>query len=281
MKRHTQKVENLLGQLTALETIWKDDKAEQIIDYLDHIKEKDHYSRTDLKNLLDSDFGLALVSFQLFLERSKDEFTIELKAALTDLSGSGKTAYRENPDRYIALLDHLLLREAITSTVNREYTWRDIMVERLKMGRGSAIKGQHRGRALEDFTELVVSEVFGECKYDKRCSFIGKSGQSTEKADFAIPSKEDPHILIEVKAYGATGSKQTDVLGDVRRIIEQKRPDVSLLLVTDGVTWKSRASDFAKLVQHQNNGDIYRIYTKNMHDALRDDLTEFKREQAL
>jgi len=281
MKRHIQRVEDLLGRLTALKTIWKDDKAEQIIDYLDHLEEKDHYTRTDLKNLLDSDFGLALVAFQLFLERSKDEFTIELRAALTDLSGSGKTAYRENPDRYVAFLDHLLVREAIANTVNREYTWRDIMVERLKMGRGSAIKGQHRGRALEDFTELVVSAVFGDFEYDKRCSFIGKSGQSTEKADFAIPSKEDPHILIEVKAYGATGSKQTDVLGDVRRIIEQKRPDVSLLLVTDGVTWKSRASDFAKLVQHQNNGDIYRIYTKSMHDALHDDLVEFKREQAL
>lgn len=90
-----------------------------------------------------------------------------------------------------------------------------------------------------------------------------------------------PHVLIEVKAYGATGSKQTDVLGDIRRIIEQKRPDVWFLLVTDGVTWKSRASDFAKLVQHQNDGDIYRIYTKSMRQELRDDLAALKQEQGI
>jgi hypothetical protein len=280
MKRHTQNAEELLGRLTALDTVWKDERAQQIIDYLDQIEEKDHYNRADLKRLLEVDFDLALVIFQLFLERSKDEFTAELKAALTDLSGTGKKAYWDHPDRYVALLDHLLVREAIAKTVTREYTWRDIMVERLKLGRGSAIKGQYRGRALEDFTESVVSEVFADA-YDKRCSFTSRTGQSTEKADFAIPSKETPHVLIEVKAYGATGSKQTDVLGDIRRIIEQKRPDVWFLLVTDGVTWKSRASDFAKLVQHQNDGDIYRIYTKSMRQELRDDLAALKQEQGL
>jgi len=281
VKRHTQDTEDLLEKLTALETVWKDDKAEQIISYLDRMEDKHNYSRGDLRRLLDADFELAMVAFQLFLERSKDEFTSELRAALSGLPGSGKTAYRENPERFVALLDHLLLREAIEKTVNREYTWRDIVIERLKVGRGSAIKGQYRGRALEDFVESVVARAFGSRGYDKRCSFTGRSGQSTEKADFAIPSKEDPHILIEVKAYGATGGKQTDVLGHVRRIIEQKRPDVSFLLVTDGVTWRSRASDFAKLVLHQNNGDIYRIYTKSMRAELYEDLCAFKREQGL
>jgi len=281
MERHTQRIDDLLENLTALDTVWKDEKAQEIIDYLQHIDEKDHYSHADLKQLLDRDFQIALFVFQLFLERSKDEFTNELRAALTDLSGSGKTAYRRNPDRYVALLDHLLLREAITKTVTREYTWRDIMIERLKGGRGSAIKGQFRGRALEDFTETIVADVFSDSGYDTRCSFVGRTGQSTEKADFAIPSKDDPRILIEVKAYGATGSKQTDVLGDVRRIIEQKRPDVNFLLVTDGVTWRSRASDFAKLLKYQNNGDIYRIYTKSMESELRKDLRGFKLEHKL
>ena len=281
MKRHTQDTEDLLEKLTALETVWQDDKAEQIISYLDRMEDKHNYSRGDLRRLLDADFELAMVAFQLFLERSKDEFTSELRAALSGLPGSGKTAYRENPERFVALPDHLLLREAIEKTVNREYSWRDIIIERLKVGRGSAIKGQYGGRALEDFVESIVARAFGGRGCDKRCSFTGRSGQSTEKADFAIPSKEDPHILIEVKAYGATGSKQTDVLGDVRRIIEQKRPDVSFLLATDGVTWRSPASDFSKLVLHQNNGDIYRIYTKSMRAELYEGLCAFKREQAL
>ena len=172
------------------------------------------------------------------------------------------------------------MRKTISSTVNSQYSWKDILTERLKAGRGSAIKGQVRGRGLEDFTEKVVLEVFGENMYDKRCSFVGRTGKS-EKADFAIPSKEDPRLLIEVKAYGATGSKQTDVLGDVGKIIEQKRPDAVLLLVTDGTTWRSRSSDLKKLIGFQHQGYIYRIYTKLMEAELRTDLRSFKTEQKL
>ena len=73
--------------------------------------------------------------------------------------------------------------------------------------------------------------------YDARCRFTGATGISTEKTDFAIPSKDDPGILIEAKAYGATGSKQTDVLGDITRIVNEKRDDTQFLLVTDGITF--------------------------------------------
>lgn len=104
---------------------------------------------------------------------------------------------------------------------------------------------------------------------------------STEKADFAIPSASDPAILIEVKAYGATGSKQTDVLGDIARIVEQKRHDTVFILVTDGVTWKQRSNDLRKLIALQNEGKILRIYTKSMAQDLRDDLETLKSENEL
>ena len=155
------------------------------------------------------------------------------------------------------------------------------MLERLKGGRGSAIKGQRRGRALEEFTEDIVKSVFGTDGYDRGCSFVGRSGHSTEKADFAIPIKSDPRILIEVKAYGATGSKQTDVLGDVGRIMEQKRPDAIFMLVTDGKTWEQRTSDLGKLVKYQNVGIIYRIYTKQMASDLASDLAQIRAEMGL
>ena len=86
--------------------------------------------------------------------------------------------------------------------VNKPTTWNDLLIERLHGGRGRAIKGQNRGRGLEDFTEEWV-RALGEGAYDPRCRFVGKSGLTTEKADFAIPSKEDPRIIIEVKAYGS------------------------------------------------------------------------------
>lgn len=87
-----------------------------------------------------------------------------------------------------------------------------------------------------------------------RCRFTGATSLSTEKADFAIPSASDPAILIEVKAYGATGSEQPDVLGDIARIVEQKRHDTVFILVKDGITWKQRSNDLRKLVALQNEG---------------------------
>src|SRR5439155_25952635 len=108
----------------------------------------------------------------------------------------------------------------------------------------------------------IVSRVFQDVGYDVRCRFVGSRGVSTEKADFAIPSKRDPGILIESKAYGATGSKQTDILGEMSRIVEEKRHDTHLLLVTDGITWRSRVNDLRKLVTLQNEGKIARIYTQ-------------------
>ena len=84
-----------------------------------------------------------------------------------------------------------------------------------------------------------------------------------------------------MKAYGATGSKQTDILGDIRRIVEEKRHDTHLLLVTDGTTWKARVNDLRKLVEMQNKGLIARIYTHNMEEALRHDLRQLRRDHGL
>jgi hypothetical protein len=169
----------------------------------------------------------------------------------------------------------------MNAVAGRRVTWRDLLAERLKGGRGSAIRGQLRGRALEDFVEGVLSEVFGDGAFDARCQFVGASGVGVEKADFAVPSKADPAVLIEVKAYGATGSKQTDVLGDVNKIIREKRPDTAFLLVTDGITWKSRVNDLRKLVDLQNRGEITRIYTQSMRGQLAADLMQLKSEHRL
>ena len=183
---------------------------------------------------------------------------------------------------YIYIFRRLFVYELfhqIIETIDKEYTWKDIIIERLKTGRGSAIKGQKRGRQLEDFVESIVKQVFDS--YDPRCSFIGMKGSSTEKADFAIPSKENPEVIIEVKGYGATGSKQTDVIGDINRIIQEKRHDSTFILFTDGITWKERESDFRKLVDFQNQGYIYKIYTKSMEREFLTDLKLLKVEKNL
>ena len=161
---------------------------------------------------------------------------------------------------------------------NRIPHWTDVLVERLRSGRGSAISGQRRGRDLEDFAEAIISKLFGD-KFQTRCTFTGPRG--TAKCDFAIPSKALPRILIESKAYGATGSKMTDVIGDIEKIISAKRPDTAFLFFTDGLTWKQRKSDLRKIVEYQNRGDIMRIYTHAMADQFEQDLKRLKDEYRL
>ena len=79
-------------------------------------------------------------------------------------------------------------------------------------------------------------------------------------------------IWIEAKGYGATGSKMTNVVGDIDAIIDAKRPDTTLLFFTDGV----RQSDLKKLVDRQNNGEIARIYTREMSEQFEMDLRTLK-----
>jgi hypothetical protein len=279
MRRERQHVDDLLGALSPLESTWKDAHSDAVLQLIEAIPQKATYDVADLKALLDRDFDATMTAIRLVLELSKDEFTVAMRATLP--AGTGVKRFREDDGAFIGALVKLGVLDQLGRLANTPITWRNILLERLKAGRGSAIKGQARGRGLEDFVELLVRGVFGAGQYSVRSRFVGSRGTSTEKADFAIPSKNDARILIETKAYGATGSKQTDVLGDVARIVEQKRHDTDFLLVTDGVTWRDRVNDLRKLVTMQNEGLITRIYTRSMAAQLEDDLKELKRDHAL
>lgn len=289
MKRQRQTLDELLSQLSAVDTGWQDLHAEAVIQRLNSISRKPTYQRSDLERLLDSPslvgknrteyFNEGLTTVRLFLDMSKDEFT----AAMRDQIGPGLgiTRLAQDPDRIYGALENLGVLTRMAAIINAPVTWVDLLQERLKGGRGSAIKGQRRGRFLEDFVEELLTDIFGNGRYDARCRFKGASGISDEKADFAVPSKDDPVILIEAKAYGATGSKQTDVLGDISRICSEKRSDTHFLLVTDGITWRERMNDLRKLVELQNQGEITRIYTQSMIQQLKSDLKTLKLEHGL
>ncbi len=280
MQRHTQTKDELIPRLGEVLTDWKDDFAQTFVDFLTGFDVSDTVTLNDLKSLLELNFDVGITLFRLVLEQSKDEFTETLKALFYDnQSGHGKTAFKKNPDQYVRTLEYYGLIKSLNSLMSRNYTWKEVVQERLKMGRGSAIKGQKRGKNLEDFVETLVQEVFDE--FEIRKSFIGANGLSTAKADFCIPSTQHPSIVIEVKAYGATGSKQSDVIGDVRKIIDEKRSDTYFFLVTDGVTWTARMRDFERLIEYQNLGDIYRIYTQQMRDELLSDLKQIKQELSI
>ncbi|MDF7826886.1 DpnII family type II restriction endonuclease [Pontiellaceae bacterium B12227] len=277
MKRQRQKLEDIVSSLTQVDANWLDEHASNCIQLLRRIPEKKTYSRKDIENLLSTDFHTASTVVRLFLDVSKDEMTVRMKEKL-GAGGIGIKRFKKDPEDFLDALCFLGLPQKMKAAVNTPLQWSDLLVERLKGGRGSAIKGQQRGRGLEDFTEELLLQIFDKEQIDTRCRFVSVDGQSTEKTDFAIPSRDDPHILIEAKAYGATGSKQTDILGDIARIVDQKRRDTVMLLFTDGITWRERLSDLQKLVELQNKGSINRIYTRAMAQEFLADLKQLKDE---
>jgi hypothetical protein len=278
MRVVAQSLEEILGSLKPLKVKWQDETASRVIARLEKLPVKKVYAVSDIQQILDDHFDDGLLISRLFLALSKDEFSAALRAALGG-SGAGITRYRKNKAKFLDALVNLGILDVMALNVDRIPKWSDVLVERLRSGRGSAISGQRRGRGVEDFAEAVVKRVFAD-NYGKRCTFTGARGK-TAKCDFAIPSKAVPQIVIEAKGYAATGSKMTDVLGDIQKIIEAKRADTALLFFTDGLTWNQRKNDLRKIVAHQNAGDITRIYTSAMRDQFEADLRQLKSEYGL
>lgn len=245
----TQQLEEIMNSLSSLEADWMDDTAKEIMERLQRIPVKSQYYNDDIDALMKvedkSDFHAAKLCAGLFLGLSKDKFESELKERLGS-GGTGIKRFKADPQASLDVLEDMGLCDAMTVTINRKLVWSDILKERLRFGRGSAIQGQQRGKDLEDFAENIIRNIFNN-SYEARCTFQDING--TAKCDFAIPDKEKPCILIEVKGYGATGSKMSDIIGDVDAIISAKRDDARLLLLTDGLTWKSRVNDLRKLIQ--------------------------------
>jgi hypothetical protein len=273
-----QSLNEIVTTLRPLTVDWKDETARRVIDRLKAFHVKQVYRAEDVKALLDPAFDDGVLICRLFLGLSKDQFTSVLRNAMPE-GGIGVTRYRSDPAVFIDTLERVGLLEAMAEVANRAPHWSDVLAERLRSGRGSAIAGQRRGRDVEDFAEAIIRKVFGK-QFQMRCNFSGPRGRAA-KCDFAIPSKSAPRILIEAKGYGATGSKMTDIIGDIEKIIAAKRADTAFLFFTDGLTWRERKSDLRKIVEYQNTGDITRIYTHAMADRFEADLRQLKAEYHL
>lgn len=272
-----QHLDDIVQGLRPLTVEWQDETANRIINRLTQFPVKNAYTTADVRALLDENFDDAVLIFRLFMGFSKDQFVSVLRA-IRDKNGIGVKSYRADRDGFIEDLVATGLLEAMSQEANRKAHWSHVLIERLRSGRGSAISGQKRGRGVEDFAETIVNKVF-DSKFDMRCTFTGPKEKA--KCDFAIPTKSSPRIVIEAKGYGATGSKMTDIIGDLEQIMRAKRPDTALLFFTDGLTWKQRKSDLRKIVEFQNSGGITRIYTFAMADQFEKDLIQLKAEYKL
>jgi hypothetical protein len=273
-----QTLDDVVASLSPLDVDWMDDTAANVITKLTALPKKDIYDRADIAGLLEDNFEEGILCARLFLALSKDAMEGDLRRELGS-GGIGVRRFQADTPGFLDALERLGLSNAMATAINYKPVWSDILVERLRSGRGSAISGQRRGRGLEDFAEAMVREVFGDA-YETRCTFTGADGKAA-KCDLAIPNRHRPRVVIEVKGYGATGSKMSDIIGDLDAIISAKRHDTSLLFITDGMTWKARLSDLKKIVDRQNQGKITRIYTTKMREQFLEDLKSLKQVMAL
>ncbi len=279
MEEFTQTLSELIGKLGPLEVDWQDAVSLRVVERIKALPKKAAYTRDDIAGIVEGGpFDDGMLILRLFLGLSKDRFTAVMTNALGS-DGSGSTRYKKDKEVFLNALTDVGVLDAMGIEVNKPMHWSDTLVERLRSGRGSAISGQARGRGVEDNVEAVIRKVFGT-SYATRVTFSGKPGK-VAKCDFAIPGRDTPRIVLEAKGYGATGSKMTDIIGDIEKIIDAKRGNTFFLFFTDGLTWQQRQSDLRKIIAYQNNGDIMRIYTFAMLTEFEDDLRKLKQECGL
>src|SRR2546430_16302152 len=111
--------------------------------------------------ILDDNFDDGLLICRLFLGLSSDQFKGLLGGALGK-KGAGVTRYRTDSAGFLEGLLSLGILEAMAVQVNRVPLWSDVLVERLRSGRGSAISRQERGRRGVEFGVHAVLRVVRE-----------------------------------------------------------------------------------------------------------------------
>lgn len=209
---------------------------------------------------------------RLFLGVSQETAAHRISTALPEARSwtQLRALASRDPTLLAQALANIGLPEIIGQEVTKKWTVQDVLLDRYKMSRGRAIAGQLRGRALETAVEAVLR---GIAPFESRVTFVGRENR-TAKCDIAIPGRNHPKIVIEAKGFEATGSKLTDFLGDIVKIIEAKESRTYFFVVTDGRGWLHRKSDLKHVVDRQHQKYVDMIYTSARLDDLARDVRQ-------
>jgi len=112
MKLVEQKLEEIIGALSTLETSWQDDHTSNVIACLKSIELKPEYGLNDIGSLFEPDFRTGFTIAQLFLGISKDELQDHLGALLGSVN-IGAKSYIKNRGAFLAAFVSLGLPEAM------------------------------------------------------------------------------------------------------------------------------------------------------------------------
>ncbi len=204
----------------------------------------------------------------------------KLKSALQHgLKTSGwVTLARNNPTSVIALLDEQfdLVAEVIGQR-ERQWTFADVLVDR-QSSRTNAAGTVSVGRVLENAVEELV-RLLG-LPYEMRVEFVGRGGR-TAPADVAIPAgRGRSEIVIGIKSFGSTGSKQTDAAREFEEMAEVRDRQFAFAFC-DGIGWLRRQSDLRRILALWEQRRLSGVYNLSMMAEFKTALEDAARRTGL
>lgn len=161
----------------------------------------------------------------------------------------------------------------LTVQLRRQYEFADVLVARAG-SRVTATEAGKSGRRVEDEIEAIVQDL--GLPYETRTRFTGRHDR-TAPCDLVIPNNHEAQIVVAAKGFDSTGSKLTDAVREIEEMAEVRLPRQFVLVVIDGIGWKSRVADLRRIHALWANQQIDGMYTLATLDQFRDELEEASR----
>lgn len=179
------------------------------------------------------------------------------------------TLARKRSDDLIAMFDEEFdLVRLVTSQRHQVFTFGDVLVAR-GSGRQSAGRAGLAGRSIEDEIERIAQDL--GLTTATRMKFTGRN-RRTAPCDLAVLSGANIAIAVAAKGFDSTGSKLTDAVREVEEMAEVRLPTQFVMVVIDGIGWKSRIGDLRRIYQLWASQQIDGMYTLRSLDAFSRDL---------
>lgn len=184
------------------------------------------------------------------------------------------TLARERPLELVTWLDtDFDLLRLLTVQLRRQYEFGDVLIARAG-SRVTAAEAGRSGRRVEDEIEAIAQDL--GLPYETRTRFSGRNDR-TAPCDLVIPNQGGAQIVVAAKGFDSTGSKLTDAVREIDEMAEVRLPRQYVLVVIDGIGWKSRVADLRRIHALWAHQQIDGMYTLATLDQFREDLEEASR----
>lgn len=186
----------------------------------------------------------------------------QLKNQLRRLVGTSGwvTLARNNPDLLIEVLDtEFNLVQQIKKDLTKQWSFEDVLLERHLWSRKSGVQSVGRGRKVENEVEEVVKKL--GLSYSMRTQFEGRGGEPAP-CDLAIPSgTSDALIVVAMKGFNSTGSKLSDAVKEIEKMVRVKYSKQYVFVIVDGIGWLSRQADLKRIYELWQKREIDGLYS--------------------